>query len=110
MSTRFTANLACVPRTPDDLYDTMGVDFLEDPDPRPAGRPHGCARPVHWVQRSAPTMIGRRTDPVTGAVLDPGHWDLDEADQIIRGAGYRRVEDWTPVRGGHHLQAGIAPA
>jgi hypothetical protein len=54
-------------------------------------------------------MIGRRIDPVTGEVLALGHWDLDEADQIIRGAGYRRIQDWTPVSGGH-LQALITPA
>lgn len=104
MSTRFSANLAYVPSAPDDVYDAMGVDFFQDPDPRSPRGPDAGARSVVWIQKHTPTMIGRRIDPVTGKVLTPGHWDLDEADQIIRGAGYRRIQDWTPVSGGH-LQA-----
>ena len=108
MDTRFSANLACIPLTPDDDYEAMGVDFLQDPEPASPGGPHPGARPVGWIHKSSPTMIGRRIDPATGEVLAPGHWDLDEADQIIRGAGYRRVQDWIPVSGGR-LQALITP-
>ena len=109
MNTRFSANLAYIPSTPDDVYDAMGVDFIQDPNPHSPGGPHSGARPVVWIQKFTPTMIGRRIDPVTGEALALGHWDLDEADQIIRGAGYRRIQDWTPVSGGH-LQALITPA
>lgn len=48
-----------------------------------------------------PTIIDREVDE-DGGLLEPGHWDLDEADGLLNERGYRRTDDWQLAGEGYY--------
>lgn len=79
--------IATAATTLDALYDTHGVDifeFYED----------GEGDHFAWLPAENPTIEGRDIDDETGEVIDPGQWDIDEADDILTAAGYSRTQPW----------------
>ena len=106
MTTTPTANVAFVPERTGDLYPTLGVDFLHDRDLADAGETQGAADHVAWVEADDPTVEGRIVED--GEVIDPGTWELSEADEIIAAQGYWRTTDWEETDAGY-LVAHIAP-
>ncbi len=93
--TRITANLVFVPEQASSLYPTFGVDFLLDRDLADTGETQGAAEHVTWVEAQNPTIEGRQVED--GEVIDPGTWELGEADDIIAAQGYQRTTDWEEV-------------
>lgn len=72
-----TANLAFAPTHTNGVYSILGVDFLTDPDLAEGLEPTGRADFIEWIE-----------------ARDQDSFDLDAADEILRGRGYRRVEEW----------------
>lgn len=72
-----TANLAFAPTHTNGVYSRVGVDLLADPDLSEGLEQTGRADFIEWVEAS-----------------DQESFDLDAADEILRGRGYRRVEEW----------------
>lgn len=89
------ANLVFVPERTSSLYPTLGVDFLLDRDLADTGETQGAAEHVTWIEAQNPTIEGRQVED--GEVIDPGTWELGEADDIIAAQGYQRTTDWEAV-------------
>lgn len=103
---RITANVVFVPERTGDLYPIFGVDFLHDRDLADVGETQGAADHVAWVEADDPTVSGRVVED--GEVIDPGTWELSEADEIIAAQGYRRTASWEETSAGY-LVAHIEP-
>lgn len=99
------ANLAFAPQRTSNIYPVYGVDFFIDRDLAETGETQGAAEHVEWVKAFNPTVKGRLVD--CGEVIDPGTWELGEADEIIAAQGYRRTTEWEDA--GDYLVAHIAP-
>lgn len=110
MTTTFTANLVFVPEQTSILYPEHGVDFLLDRDLADTGETQGAAEHVTWIEAQNPTIEGRQVED--GEVIDPGTWELAEADEIIAAQGFERTSDWETIdqHGTAYLTATIAPA
>lgn len=81
-TTTDTANLAFAPTMINGLYDTLGVDLLEDADLAETGETRGEAQFVQWIDGADQRSEDEGGDP------------LAQADQILADAGYRRIGEW----------------
>ncbi|PMC76395.1 hypothetical protein [Brachybacterium sp. UMB0905] len=82
----------------DALYDTHGVDIFEMFE-------DGEGDHFAWLPAENPTIEDREIDEETGEVIDPGQWDIDEADDILTAHGYRRTQPWQCDRLGDSTQS-----
>lgn len=67
----------------------------------------GAADHMETLTPESPTIIGCEVDE-DGGLLEPGHWDLDEADGLLNERGFRRTEEWR-LAGDGYYQASVEP-
>lgn len=77
-----TANIAFAPTRKTSLYDTLGVDLLEDRDLAQTGETAGAAEFLEWIEGA-----DQRGE-------DEGGEPLAQAEELLHAAGYRVVGEW----------------